>query len=318
MGTAQILAAAAVTLVASHAGADSKAWSAAKAGLPGDAKLVIGVDFAAIQKTALFATYYPMLLEKADAAAAIDTMKTACKIDPLSAVQGVVVATSGDRADGAIYIALAGIDKAKLSSCIELAARSKAKDPADKAAADKAAKISVKHDGNITQVTSGTDSTFIGWVGKDVIVVSLHAQDRASLVKWMGGKGALGKSALGKSIARTNTSAALWGAGDESREVEAGITVKGAYGTARLAKGNLDADLHAVMENAAQATTLAASANKQLDEARGGGQLPPMFSGLLKSVTITAASDEVVLKASVVEKDLMSALSLALTGLGGP
>jgi ribose 5-phosphate isomerase len=32
----------------------------------------------------------------------------------------------------------------------------------------------------------------------------------------MGGKGALAKSALGKSIARTNTSATVWGAGEET------------------------------------------------------------------------------------------------------
>jgi hypothetical protein len=313
MRTAGIFAAAALTFVASHARADSKAWTAAKAGLPADAKLVIGVDFAAIQKTELFATYYPMLLEKADAAKTIETMKDTCKIDPLAVVQAVVVATSSDQQDGAVYIALAGVDKAKLLSCVQLAAQSKA----DKTAAEKPAKVSVKQDGNITQVSSGTDAAFFGWVGKDVIVVSLRAQDKASLVKWMGGKGALARSTLGKTIARTNTSATLWGAGEETKEIEAGITVKGGYGAVKFSKGNVDADVHAVMESAAQATTMAATAGKQLDEARQAPQLPATIVAMLKAVTIAAVNDEVVMKANVTEKAVMSAVSLALGAFGG-
>jgi hypothetical protein len=289
--------------------------------LPADAKLVVGVDFAAIQKTGLFAAYYPKLLEKAEAAQLLSTMKDSCKIDPLAAVQAVVVATSGDQQDGAVYIGLSGVDKAKLSSCVQLAAQNKAdkaaadKPAAEKAAADKPARVSLKQDGNITQISNGTDTAFFGWAGKDVIVVSLHGQDKASLLKWMGGKGALAKTALGKSIARTNTSATVWGAGEETKEVEQGVTVKGGYGAVKFANGSVDADVHAVMENAAQATKMAASVNKQLDEARQGSQLPPMIAGMLKTVTIAASADEVVIKANVVEKDVMNVLSLA--GLGG-
>jgi hypothetical protein len=311
MRTAGIFAAAAVLCVSVHAGADSKAWTAAKLGLPADAKLVVGVDFAAIQKTQLFATYYPMLLEKADAAKAIDTMKDACKIDPLAAVQAVVVATSSDHQDGAVYIALAGVDKAKLSACLQRTAQ----DKADKA---EPVKVSVKQDGNITEVFDGKGSMFFGWVGKDVVVVSLHGQDKPSLVKWMSGKGALARSSIGKTIARTNTSATMWGAGEETKEIEPGLTVKGGYGAVKISKGNLDADVHAVMENAAAATTMASTANKQLDEAKQAPQVPAMIVAMLKAVTIAAANDEVVLKANVVEKDLMSVLSLALSGMGGP
>jgi len=46
--------------------------------------------------------------------------------------------------------------------------------------------------------------------------------------------------------------------------------------------------------------------------------VPAMIVAMLKAVTIAAANDEVVLKANVVEKDLMSVLSLALSGMGGP
>lgn len=307
MRTVGILAAVALSFASLPARADTaKAWAAAKAGLPADAKIVIGVDLAALQKTQLFAMVYPKLLEKADASQVIDTVKSTCKIDPLAAVKGMVVAMSDDQQSGAIYLAISGIDKAKLSSCLQTAIK-----------AGKTAKVSLKQDGNITQVSDGTSTAFIGWVGKDVIVVSLHAEDKPSLVKWMGGKGALAKSGLGKSLGKLNTTATLWGAGEATKEVEPGVTVKGGYGQVSFAKGNLDADLHAVMASAAQAVTMATSTKKQLDEAKQN-QLPPAIATVLKAVTIAPANDEVVLKGSFVENDLMSLLALALGGVGSP
>ncbi|HEU4730776.1 MAG TPA: hypothetical protein VFT22_22930 [Kofleriaceae bacterium] len=328
MRIAGILAATALLVVVSHrAHADGKAWAAARAGLPVEAKLIVGVDVAAFQKSQLFATLYPRLIEKADAAKLIDTVKDACKIDPLAAMQAVVVATSSDREDGAVYIALSGLDRARLSACLQVAAQ-KHLDSQDKpdptartarpAKTAGVASVVVRQDGNITEVSDGHDTVFLGWSGKDVLVVSLHAQDRPSLVKWMGGKGALGRSELARSIARTNTSATMWGASEVSQEVQDGVTVKGGYGAVKLAKGNLDADFHAVMGSPAQATTMAATAQKQLEEARQGGQMPPGLIAMLKTVTIAATSNEVVIKANVGEKDVLGLMAIALGGLGGP
>jgi hypothetical protein len=309
MRTAGILAAVALSLAAFDARAGtSKAWTAAKAGLPADAKIVLGADLAAIQKTQLFATYYPKLLERHDAGKMLDAMKATCKVDLLAAVQGVVVATSADQEDGAVYLAVTGLDKAKLASCLQAAVQGMA---------DKTPKLSVKQDGNITQVIHGDDTAFIGWVGKDVIVVSPHAKDKAAFLKWMGGKGAFAKSEIGKSIAKLDTAAAMWGAGEASKEIQPGVTVKGGYGTVTFSKGNLDADLHAVMSNATQATTMATSTKKQLDEAKQG-QLPKTFVAMLSAISIAAANDEVVLKGSFVEQDLLSVLALAAGGFGGP
>ena len=298
-----IFAAALLSFAALHAHADTKAWTAAKANLPADAKILVGVDLAALQKTQLFSTLYAKMVEKADVTKVFDTVKSTCKVDPVTAVQGLVMAQSGDQEDGAVYLALSGIDRTKLSSCLTAAIQG--------AAEDKTAKVSVKQDGNVTQITmDGKDPKFVGWIGKDVVVVPVHGRDKASVVKWMAGKGALGKTSVARLIAKLNTSAPVWAAADASKEIESGVTAKGAYGTVTFAKGNVDADVHAVMESAAQATTMASSAQKQLDDFKG--QLPPPFGGMLKTVTIAPASDEVILKGSFVEKDLLAALALAL------
>lgn len=311
MRTAGILAATALSFVAlqGHARADAgKAWAAAKAGLPADAKFVFGLDIAALAKTQLFATYYPKLKDKPDAAKMLDAVKDSCKLDPVAIVQGVVVAMSADQQDGAAYVALSGVDKTKLSSCIQQVTQAQEKD----------AKVTVKQDGNITEIAKGSETAFLGWVGKDVIVVSLHAQDKSTLVKWMGGKGALAKSDLGKTAAKVNTSAAIWGAGTADKELEPGITVKGGYGSILYTKGNVSADVHAMMGSPADATKLATTMNKQLDEARQSGQLPPDLAALIKAITVLADKDQLRVTATMGEKDLLGALSVVLGGLGGP
>jgi hypothetical protein len=307
MRIAGILAAATLSVVSLHARADTaKAWSAAKAGLPADAKVVFAIDFAALQKTQLFAVLWPRFLDKFEATKVMDAMKADCKIDPLVAVQGAVVAMSDGQREGAVYVALVGLDKAKLSSCLQ---REMEKN------GDKDAKVVVKQDGNITQVTDGKSSMFLGWVSKDVVVVPLNTRDKATVVKWMTGKGALAKTGVGKTLAKVNTQAALWGAGEGNDEFQPGVTVKGGYGSVMFSKGNVDANLHALAENAAQAKTMADSTQKQLDDARQNPILPAAIAAMLKAVTVATANEEVVIKASVVEKDLLSALTLALGAL---
>jgi hypothetical protein len=314
MRTVGLLVAAGLSLVsvalwpAREAHADSKAWTAAKAGLPADAKLVIGVDFAAIQKTQLFTTYYPKLRDKPEVAKVLDSMKATCKLDPLTTVLGVVVAMSDDQSEGAVYLAITGADRAKLSSCLQSAGQ----------AANQGAKVSITQDGAITTLTEATDTSFFGWIGKDVVVVATKAKDKASLIKWMGGKGALAKTELGKTLAKVNTGAPLWGAGEHTKELQPGITTKGGYGSVTFANGNLAADIHGVMASADQATTMAGTANKQLTEAKASGSLPAPIVGLLKAVTVTPAKDEIVVKANVIEKDLMVVLAMAMGGPGGP
>lgn len=282
-------------------------------GLPADAKLVVGADLAALQKTQLFATFYPELLQKAEAKSVIDSIKDTCKIDPLTTVQTVVIAISDDQKDGqkdgVVYIAFSGVTKAKLSSCLQSTVQG---------IADKTAKISLKQDGNITEISDGKDTVFFGWAGKDVLVVPVRAQDKASLLKWMDGKSGLAKSDLGKRLAKVNTSAALWGAGEGTKEIQSGVTAKGGYGAVTFSKGNLDADVHAVMENAAQATTMAGVMKKQIDDVKQVPQVPPAAVAMLKAVTIAPANDEIVIKANLVEKDLLSVLAFARAAMGGP
>jgi hypothetical protein len=318
MRTAGILVAIALSTAALHgqARADTaRAWAAAKAGLPADTKVVIGVDVATVQKTQLFATFYPKLHDQPDVAKVLDAMKDGCKLDPVLIIQGIVVASSGEQDDGVMYLAVSGVDRTKLSSCLQTTAQAAA--PAAEAG-DKPAKVSIKQSGNITEVSRGGETGYFGWVGKDVLVVTFHATDKPSLVKWMGGKGALVKSDVGKALAKVNTSAAMWGAGTGTKEVQPGMTAKGGYGAVTYAKGQLAADIHAVMETAAQAGSASMMANQQLNLVKATGQIPAEIAPVVQAITVSADKDEVRIKASVAEKDLLSAIAFALDNFGSP
>ncbi len=317
MRTAGILAALALSIAALHgpARADTaRAWAAARAGLPADTKVVIGVDIAAVQKTQLFATFYPKLHDQPDIAKVLDAMKDGCKIDPLAVIQGIVVASTGEQDDGAMYLAISGIDRNKLSSCLQTTAAAHA--PAAEAG-DKP-KVTVKQTGNITEVSRGGDTGYFGWVGTNVFVVTFHATDKASLTKWMGGKGALAKSDIGKTLARVNTAAAMWGAGIGTKELQPGMTARGGYGAVTYAKGQLSADIHAVMENAGQAGSASMMANQQLNLIKATGQVPAELAPVVQAITLSAENDEVRVKASVAEKDVLGAITFAISNLGSP
>jgi hypothetical protein len=324
MRTAGILAALALSTAALHgqARADTaRAWAAARAGLPADAKVVIGVDVATVQKTQLFATFYPKLHDQPDVAKVLDAIKDGCKIDPLAVIQGFVFASSGERDDGAMYLAVSGIDRTRLASCLQTTAeatapRAEAADkPGDKPA-DKPAKVTIKQAGNITEVSRGGESGYFGWVGKDVLVVTFHATDKPSLVKWMGGKGALARSDIGKTLAKVNTAAAVWGAASGTKELQPGMTARGGYGAVSYAKGQMSADIHAVLESAAQAGSASMTANQQLNLIKATGQVPVEIAPVVQAITISADNDEVRIKASVAEKDVLGAITFAIDNFG--
>lgn len=333
MRTAGILAALVLSIVAVHgqARADTaRAWAAAKAGLPADTKVVIGVDIAAVQKTQLFATFYPKLNDQSELMKVLNAVQVRCQINPLAVIQGVVLALV-DREDGVMYVALSGIDRGKLAACLQSIAQDDARD----AAAEDAVKhgipsesglirarpprVTVKQTGNITEVgraDGGGQSGYFGWVGSNVLVVTLHATDKAMLARWMAGKGALAASDIGKNLARVNTQAAVWGAAADTRELQPGTTAKATYGAVTYAKGQLSADIHAVMEDAAQAGSASMKANQQLNLAKAAGQVPAEIAPVIQAITISADHAEVRIKTSVPEKDVLGVISFAMNNLG--
>ena len=290
--------------IAAHADA-SKAWSAAKANLPSDATIVAGINFGAIAKSQIFTEMFPKLVaSNADLKDFLDLAKSSCGIDPITAVAGAVVATDAAKSSGVVYLALNGLDQTKLASCADKLAKAKGK-------ADD--KITFKKDGNIVEVSSTKQPDkhiFYGWVGSDVIVIPKDG-DKAGLQRWMGAKG-FATSALGKVVGKVNTGAAAWGATTESKAIQAGMNMKGGYGSLDVAGGTITVGAHVVLGSPAEATQASTEANKQLAQLKTSGQLPAMFNSLLASLKVTSAADELVVGASAPEKDILAVAQMAM------
>lgn len=293
----------AVPLAASTARADGPAYTAAKATLGDGANIIVGMNVASITDSQTFKTMWPMILAKAgDAKEGLDLAKSACGIDAMTAVTDIVIAADKNGNDnGAVFIGLKGVDQAKIESCTAAIGKAKNK-PVP----------TFKKDGDVIGVTDAAakkDTKYYKWVGKDVLAMSFKG-DKESLAKWVG-KGGFAKTALGALAAKTNSTAAVWGAASVGTQIQAGMELKSGYGWVQLDKGNVNAEIHATMGDAKTATTTADQANKQIAQLKGQKGLPPAIMTIVNGVKITAAGADLVVKGAMKEGDLMSLAALA-------
>jgi hypothetical protein len=277
--------------------APSRAWEAARK-VHADVPILVGVDVAAVKSTELFKKLVPPLLEKEDGKEVVEKLQKTCSIDPFTAVKSIVAAVDDKNDDqGAFYVALAGLDAGKVAACVTKLA----------AADGKQLTVSMKGGVQEMAVKGETSKLYVGWIGKDVVVITTNPTDRALLDKFMKGKG---KGDAGKLASKLDTSAAAWMVVLRAESNPMGFDMKGLYGTVKVATGNLAAEVRVVTANAKQATDTAAMVTAALPAI--GPKLPPAASPILKTVNVTSAGVDVVATATATEKELMALLTAVL------
>lgn len=280
----------------------SKAWNAAK-GVHPEAPIIAGVDVASAKSSETFKMFYPRLIQKKpEVQDVLDKLKATCKFDPFTAIHSAVaVVDDANDNTGAFYIALTGWNAAKLGACAKKVAKGEQKDltvgPVKK---------------GIQELTMKGESKkmYLGWIGKDVLVVATDPSDRALVEKAIKSKGG---GTTGTMAAKIDTSATIWMAVVKEQQIQAGITMKGLYGTVKVASGNIAGDLHVVTGDDKQAKTLVDAFNKEIPNVQKS--LPPAAQALVKSMKMSSAGAEVNATASSPEKDLLGLLSLVLGNL---
>jgi hypothetical protein len=289
-----------LALATGDARAQSRSWTAARAVLPGNLQLVAGVNVGTIKSSAIFQQLYPALLAQAgDAKEGLDAAKSGCGIDVTTVVSDVTVAIDDDE-KGLIVVALKGTNAAKLQACVQKLVTQHGHK----------GKLSAKKSGKIVAYSmSGESGKFhAAWLAADVVAFATDPEDRALLEKMINGKGT--KQAA---FAKANTSAAVWGVMEKAQELEPGMNMKLGYGSLDMSGATMTLDGHLVLANAKEATACAAKANQHVAEMQKSGQLPPQFASIAKSLKITAAGDEMQLKLSLTQQDLMSLLGMLMS-----
>jgi hypothetical protein len=298
-----LLVAAVVGLVPSVASAGgSRAWNAAKA-VHQDAPIIAGVDVASAKSSETFKKFYPMLVQKKpDVQMVLDKLKTTCKFDPFVAVNSAVaVVDDAKNNTGAFYIALNGWDAKKLGTCAMKIAKQ-----------DKKTLTVGPIDKGIQELTmkDQADKVYLGWIGKDVLVVATDPSDRSLLESVMTGKGS---GTTHDMAAKLDTSSTVWMAVIKDQPIQGSVSMKALYGTIKIKKGTMAGDLHVVTGDAKQATDLVDQFNKEMPAVQKN--LPPAMQSLVKNLKMSAAGAEVNATASAPEKDILSLLGLVLGGM---
>ncbi len=131
--------------------------------LPVDSEMVMGLNFAQLQQSALWKQFSPKLMEKA--ATNLAEFKAACGFDPLEAVKSVSMGLKGlggTQPDGVIVVH--GPDKSKVMACVDKAKAEAAKQGTD-ITVDGGVFVVKDKSGQPSAFTFVNDNTLIGTIG---------------------------------------------------------------------------------------------------------------------------------------------------------
>jgi hypothetical protein len=279
--------------------APSKAWTAAKKAHV-DAPIIAGLDVASAKSSQSFTQFYPLLLaSKSDVKEVLDKLQDQCKFDPFVAVNSVVAVIDNENDNkGAFYIALKGWDATKLGTCAKKLAKSEGKE---------IVVGPVKKGIQQYEMKGKDEKLYLGWVGKDVLVVATDPKDKSLVEQAIGGKG---KGQANQLASKLDTSSTMWMVVIKSQSVQPGIDMKALYGTVKVANGNVDSNIRVLTGDATQATQLVTTFNKELPNL--GKSLPPAAASLVKTLKLTSTGAEVQASASAPEKDLLALVTSML------
>lgn len=266
----------------------AKAWAAAKKHLSGAPAIVGGVNIVELGKSSIVKMALP--LAAPDVKKAIDQLQRVCGIDAWKTVEAVAWGSDKDFDDGVVFVAVKGLDQAKVSACAEAIAKDDG---------DAAAKVTATTEGAITALSTGKTTYHLMWIGKDVIAMSIDPTDKAQLARWTPKKGALARSKVGKLAGKVNTRATLWAAKTGEEEYE-GTKIKATYGSLSLRGGKVAVDVHVAFDGAASSKAMA-------DKLAAGLAGSADLKAIADRISIKAVADELVVKANVTESEVMQA-----------
>lgn len=240
--------------------------------LPADSEMVMGLNFAQLQQSALWKQFSPKLMEKA--ASGLAKFKSACGFDPFEQVKSVSIGMKGfdggKQPEGALVIH--GLDKAKSMACLE---KAKAE------AAQEGTEITIDGDVFTVKAKSG-ETTAWTFVNNDTLLATLGANASKDTVL----AAAKGTSALKTSptfvdmYSKINTKDSLWllingNAAFMQQAAQAGFKPKAVFGSINVTDG-LTVDMRIRMGSADEVTQFVNMAKSQT----GSPQVKQMFDKL--------------------------------------
>ena len=278
--------------------------------LPADSEMVLGINFAQLQQSALWKQYAPALMNKIEGKLA--EFKAECGFDPFEAVKSVSMGMKGlgpiQTPDGAVVIH--GLDKTKAMACLD-----KAKAKADASfTVDGDVIIAKDKKGETTAFTFVNDSTLLGTMGnagtKDAVL---------ALAK--GGQTLKNSQTFVEMYSKVNAGDSLWfllnGNSPMFKQMGAmGVKPKAIFGSINVTDG-LTMDMRMRLDTPDSATSFAAMAK--------AGVSSPQVKQFIDKLEITSEGTDVRVSAAISGPKLQQIAAMAggmmsgmLGGMKGP
>lgn len=272
--------------------------------LPADSEIVVGLNFAQLQQSALWKQFSPTLMEKA--ASGLNDFKTACGFDPLEAIKSVSAGfktVGDDNANGIVVVH--GPDKGKVMACLP-----KAKEEAVKKGGD------ITVDGDVFTIKSrkGESSTWTFSDG-DTLVGSIGpSSSKDTLLAAAKGGSALKTSQVFVDMySKINTKDSLWmlvngNAPFMAKASQAGVKPKAVFGSINVTDG-LTVDMRIRLATPDEATQLVNMAKGQTSN--------PQVKQMFDKLDVTADGADAKISVAMSNQKLQQMIGLVGGMMGG-
>ncbi|HEX5063596.1 MAG TPA: hypothetical protein VFV99_29665 [Kofleriaceae bacterium] len=220
--------------------------------LPADSEIVMGLNFAQLQQSALWKQFAPKLMEKA--ASGLAEFKAACGFDPIEQIKSVSLGMKGvdggKTPEGAVVIH--GLDKGKSMACIDKAKAEAAKKGSDITVDGEVFTVKDKN-GQLTAWTFVGGDTLLGVLGPS-------ASKDTVLAAAKGGSALKTSQTFVDMYSKINTKESLWllingNAPFMAKAASAGVKPKAVFGSVNVTDG-LTVDLRIRLATPDEATNL--------------------------------------------------------------
>jgi len=269
--------------------------------LPVDSEMVMGLNFASLQKSPLWKKFVEPQLLKDDAQKKLTEFKDKCGFDPMSAVTSVSVGLKGIGAgtpDGVLVVH--GPDKGKVLACMDKMKEEAAKEGTTITNDNGVITVKPKDNGDAMSFTFVNDTTLVGVIGPNSSPASVAAAAK-------GGSALKTSPAFVEMYGKIKTGDSMWmlmngnsKAFDQAAAI--GVKPKAVFGSINVSDG-LALDLRVRLDGPGQATQLADMAKGQV------GQFAKMVD------TLDIAADAADVKVNVVVS--LAKLEALISQFGG-
>lgn len=259
-----------------------------------DMDAVVGANLWSVRGNPIYGVVKPLLMAQLakQSEGKYASYVSACGLDPVETVSSIMIGTRMDSDNKDYLIAIAGVDKNQLQTCLEGIGKLAGKE------------VKVENNGNLTTLVNSKGKPMdIAWADEKTMLFAPQMPREQLLARASGKDGITGDALMKELLGKVDTKASIWMAGtpkmDDDDDVP--IEVKGMYVSLDLSQGlGLNAGIRLADAAAAKAgvAKLQAEIDRAMKEMKGN-PFASMAGPYLQTLKMTAEGPYVTMTLSI-------------------